>query len=417
MGTNRRFYRICFSILLLRAALPAAAEQMATVAERYRPSPRPDRVILTWPDDPRTTQAVTWRTDTTVRNAIAQVAVAAGGPIEAARTRIIPATSSPFDAGPWRSQYHSAVIKGLSPGTLYAYRVGDGQTWSEWFHFRTASEDPEPFCFLYFGDVQNSIRQHGSRVIREAFRHAADARFLVFAGDLVKGGVDDLLWGEFFGIGGWLYATVPMVPTPGNTEYNNGVLTGHWRNQFTLPLNSIEQVEETAYFIDYQGVRIVSLDSQRRLRDQGTWLNRVLKDNPNRWTILVFHTPLFTVHPDREDNEYLIKHWKKAVFDRHHIDLVLTGHDHSYGRSHMVDGVVYVVSVAGLDLARAKGETLARYGENAQHFQVISINDDRLTFESHTATGELYDAFELRKRPDGTNELVEILPSGTGSRR
>jgi hypothetical protein len=30
-----------------------------------------------------------------------------------------------------------------------------------------------------------------------------------------------------------------------------------------------------------------------------------------------------------------------------------------------------------------------------------------LRYQAHTATGELYDVFELRKRADGTNELVE----------
>ena len=38
--------------------------------------------------------------------------------------------------------YHEARFTALRPNTLYAYRVGDGSTWSEWFHFRTASMEP-----------------------------------------------------------------------------------------------------------------------------------------------------------------------------------------------------------------------------------------------------------------------------------
>ncbi|MFM8215573.1 MAG: fibronectin type III domain-containing protein, partial [Pirellula sp.] len=46
----------------------------------------------------------------------------------------------------------------LQPATKYAYRVGDGVNWSEWFQFRTASTQPEPFSFVYFGDAQNDLR-------------------------------------------------------------------------------------------------------------------------------------------------------------------------------------------------------------------------------------------------------------------
>jgi hypothetical protein len=38
---------------------------------------------------------------------------------------------------------------------MYAYRVGDGTHWSEWFHARTAANEPEPFSYIYFGDAQN----------------------------------------------------------------------------------------------------------------------------------------------------------------------------------------------------------------------------------------------------------------------
>ena len=39
-------------------------------------SPDPDRIILTWTGDPSTTQAVTWRTDTSIKEAAAEIALA-----------------------------------------------------------------------------------------------------------------------------------------------------------------------------------------------------------------------------------------------------------------------------------------------------------------------------------------------------
>ena len=42
----------------------------------HLPSPLPDRVVLTWNDDPSSTQAVNWRTDVSVLEGIAQLSIA-----------------------------------------------------------------------------------------------------------------------------------------------------------------------------------------------------------------------------------------------------------------------------------------------------------------------------------------------------
>ena len=41
----------------------------------HAPTPLPDRVVLTWEEDPATSQSVTWRTDATVKRGLAQLAV------------------------------------------------------------------------------------------------------------------------------------------------------------------------------------------------------------------------------------------------------------------------------------------------------------------------------------------------------
>ena len=42
----------------------------------YAPRPLPDRIVLTWRGDPAISQAVTWRTDTSIVRAVAEFAVA-----------------------------------------------------------------------------------------------------------------------------------------------------------------------------------------------------------------------------------------------------------------------------------------------------------------------------------------------------
>jgi hypothetical protein len=59
---------------------------------------------------------------------------------------------------------------------------------------------------------------------------------------------------------------------------------------------------------------------------------------------------------------------------------------------------------------------MRRAAEDTQLFQVIRIGGDRLAFETRTATGDLYDAFELRKQPGRPNLLVDKIPSGVPER-
>jgi 3',5'-cyclic AMP phosphodiesterase CpdA len=422
------------------APLPAAYPDQAA----HAPRPLPDRIVLTWHGDPATSQAVTWRSDPSVRRAEAEIALANESGRELKGTKV-PATTTPFTSNLGEAHYHSVKFNDLQPDTLYAYRVGDGVNWSEWFHFHTAAREARKFSFIYFGDAQNDIRTHWSRVFREAFRQAPRAAFTLHAGDLINNAHRDEQWGEWFGAPAWVNASVPVVPSPGNHEYAKldekdasapRVLSRNWRPQFTLPENGpagVAEIVETCYFFDYQGARIISLDSNARQDEQVPWLREVLRNNPQRWTILTFHHPIFSPARNR-DNPKLRELWK-PVFDEFKVDLVLTGHDHTYARSGDVSGrvpvgdtnlpkgynqaydpaigTVYVVSVSGpkmYDLT--PGDRWAvRFAEDTQLFQVITVDGDQLRFEARTATNRLYDAFSMRKRAGRPNELIEALPA------
>jgi 3',5'-cyclic AMP phosphodiesterase CpdA len=412
-------------------------------AEHYAPSLIPDRIVLTWEDDPRTTQSVTWRTSTEVQKGMAEIALAGAGPNFVDQAKSIDATTEPLVTDINQAHFHSVTFRDLEPGKRYAYRVGDGTNWSEWFHFSTAAANEEPFSFIYFGDAQNNIRSMWSRVIREAYRDAPKAAFLLHAGDLINVAESDAEWGEWFGAGAWLNAMIPNVVLPGNHEQaklEDGTrrLSHHWRPQFTLPSNGPDGLDETCYSLVYHNLRIVVLNSNERQAEQAEWLEKVLQQNKSPWVICSFHHPIFSTGKDR-DNAELRALWK-PVFDRYKVDLVLQGHDHTYGRTGFavpgalddpnglpketvanvptgvqnVDpqfGTVYVVSVSGPKMYdNNRKPFMKRLAEDTQLYQVINIDGDRLRFEARTAVGELYDAFELVKSPGQRNELIEITP-------
>ncbi len=416
------------AFVIAQTPRPAQTQTPGTPArfsekEAHRPTPIPDRVILTWTGDPAHTQAITWRTDPSVTKSVVDFAVADGGPLFVKQARRVDARTEALTTDLGAAHYHSANLSGLEPKTLYAYRVGDGANWSEWFQFRTADTSPQPFSFVYFGDAQNDLKSLWSRVIRDSYRQASDIRFFVHAGDLINSRTRDAEWGEWHTAGGWLNGMVPSVPTPGNHEYSRdaagkAMLTPNWRPQFTLPLNGPARLPETAYYLDYQGVRIVSLNSNERQEEQATWLAEVLRDNPAQWTVVTFHHPIFSSARGR-DNTELRRLWQ-PVLERSRVDLVLQGHDHTYARSNLqtgagaldpVGGTVYVVSVSGPKMYNVERlPWMARMAEDTQLYQVITVDGNRLRYAAHTATGQVYDAFELRKRPGRANQLVERVP-------
>jgi 3',5'-cyclic AMP phosphodiesterase CpdA len=270
-------------------------------------------------------------------------------------------------------------------------------------------------------------------VIREAYRDAPKAAFMLHAGDLVNRAESDAEWGEWFGAGKWLNAMMPSIAIPGNHEQardarGNRKLSHHWRPTFEFPTNGPEGFEETCYTLVYGNTRIIGMNSTQDYDIQAAWLDRVLAENESLWTVVTFHHPVFSTGQNR-DNERLRTAWK-PVLDKYNVDLVLQGHDHTYGRTGLTTpddlpktignvptginkidehtGTVYVVSVSGpKQYSLSKKPFMVRGAANTQLYQIIHIDDDQLTFEARTATGELYDKFELVKRPGQTNQIIE----------
>ena len=312
--------------------------------------------------------------------------------------------------------------------------------WTEYYHFKTASSEAKPFSFIYFGDAQNDIRTHWSRVFREAFRDAPRAAFTLHAGDLIDEDAWDAEWGQWHQGPDWVNGTIPVVATPGNHEYfqtfdrtQNHVLESRsvriGAPSLLFPFKMYPMLVCKRRFItliikEFVLSHWIQIQHKQRKCHETC---EVLENNPHPWTIVTFHHPVFSPASDR-DNTELRELWK-PLFDEFQVDLVLSGHDHIYARTGEVDqakvfnvpsgyqqfydpniGTVYVVSVSGPKLYKVtKGKYAKRFAENTQLYQIINIEGNQLRFRAFTATGNLYDEFLLQKQPEQPNLLIEAF--------
>ncbi|EON78468.1 hypothetical protein ADIS_1079 [Lunatimonas lonarensis] len=402
----------------------------------YLPSIMPDRVILNLSESPLESLNVNWRTsvgqpvgvlewaEATHSSSFLQQVVAVKADSE---LLIVEHESNPTI----EAYYHAAEMTGLMAGKTYVYRVGHGDFWSEWFQVRVPDVASEGISFLYLGDAQNGIRDHWSRLIRQAYKHFPNAAFSLHAGDLINRHNNDFEWGEWFYAGGFIHATLPSIMTPGNHEYGKDeTLAPQWRPQFNLPLNGPKGLEETCYQVNYPELKLISLNAEEieespyLKQQQVLWLDSILLNDPRKWTVVTIHHPFYSTKANR-DNEDLRKHFKPIV-DKYKVDMVLQGHDHAYGRGMIgpsqqggidevrseEEGTVYVVSMAGIKMYDAEDYPwMERKASKTQTYQVIHIVGDKLEYEAYTIHGELYDAFDLHKAADGRNKLVNRIPT------
>jgi hypothetical protein len=375
---------------------------------------RPDQVVLTWSGDPRTTQAIQWRTGRKVKKgwvAFGRKAETTGRPPWKWK-RVKGVSRELEDRMLFNDpvvRRHAVELEGLESDTTYVYCVGDGSRrgWTEPAEFRTAPSGTEPFSFIYMGDAQNGLDRWGT-LVRNAYRERPDAAFYVMAGDLVNRGNERDDWDDFFHNAAGIYDRRPLVPVLGNHECQGG-RPRLYLEQFRLPGNGPAGMETgRAYSFEYGNALFVILDSNLDPEGQTDWLGARLAGSEATWKFVVYHHPAYSSAPNR-DNVKLREAWG-PVFDRHHVDLALQGHDHAYLRTYPMkdqqrvgspkDGTIYIVSVSGTKMYSQDPRDYTEFGmTNVSTYQVldIQISGDRLVYRAYDLDGKLRDELVIEK--------------------
>lgn len=257
----------------------------------------------------------------------------------------------------WEGMYmHQVTVGGLQAGKAYTYKVGDGQNWSKVGKFTTDNGDSK-FSFISIADVQASSYENfekASWVLDAAFETMPDAEFVANFGDFTNDSTNEE-WDNYFTTFERHNLAASLAPTAGN---HDGLGVWHWfDNMFDLDTSeSVQNLNGVNYSFDYGNAHFAVLNTNDMLvmsDAQLNWLRNDMNGSSADWKIIFMHKSPYSLGKDGKwpDALYLTEALTK-VADECDVDLVMSGHDHSYIRTKSLtdnkvaadgEGTVYVL--------------------------------------------------------------------------
>jgi len=310
---------------------------------------------------------------------------------------------------------HFLALEGLQPGTEYGYVVeACGAPTGDVGSFTSAPEATERSVrFTAIGDFGTGGRDQlqVSRVMAED-----PGEFWLALGDnAYANGTDAEFQARFFDPMAEIVANAPVFPVLGNHEYNTA--DGQpYLDTFELPRNNPAGTERY-YSFDWGPVHVLALDSNCAVglggdctfEEQKAFAEADLSASRAPWKIVMFHHPPYSSgeHGSSKKMREL-----NPLFEETGVDLVLTGHDHNYERTHPLKGgevvpegtpgaVTYVVAGSGgatlRKLVGAAPEWSAVRDNVNYGFMAFEIDGGTLNARFINSEGQVVDSFTLQK--------------------
>lgn len=385
---------------------------------------KPTSVTLTPTADPARSQTFTWRM--TKKRSGQKVQVKAhNGKVTTFAAKYKMRVKKKY-AGINAHAFTATATK-LKPATRYSYRIVTSGGSTTWTSFTTARAGLDHnWTFLAFGDTQVENAGVPEDIIDKAVAKHPSAPLLLHAGDVVNKPSSITEWRQF------MAATYPTRTSKnwlisiGNHEQcvllkkcSSG--SGQaFRSYYSWPRNGVAKQSATTYYTDYQGVRFIVLDTfGGDLKQQAAFLTTALKSNKQRWTVVLQHAGPFASRPDRNNSKF-----RKAllpVYNKYKVDLVLSGHDHSYDRGYHgknKNSTVYAVSVSGKKFYDASAKDWKRGGATrvagAAHtatYQTVAVSKNKLTYRA--VVGYKGKGSTTKKKVGEVLDQVTITKKGT----
>ena len=256
---------------------------------------------------------------------------------------------------------------------------------------------PQSFTFLFFSDTQpdpETMDQSATgEMIIQAIRREEGLTGLLFGGDTVDDGGDEIQWHEFrllfiSQLSGFITAAVA-----GNHDSNRLLA-----EQFDYPVDAPALPGEGFFYsLSIGSVYFVMLDSNimgaANQRDID-WLRGELQSETARqadWRIAVMHHPMWPVNDNPRDMQRAdtMREFFLPILEEYGVGLILCGHQHVYSRTVPMRGdaaaddgrgIVQIMAASGDKASYAAGERdYAAASGAAPNYLMLSAHENWLT--------------------------------------
>ena len=368
----------------------------------YPSSKTPDQLMLTWSSDASTGMDIQWRTDTTISSGEIKYREKGG-------TQELTAKAERYrmeDRVLMNDRYinrFTAQIRNLKPGTTYEYQILPQTDWTENQTFSTASSD-NSFSFIWFGDTHHDPKFGALHNIAE--KTHPDAAFYSIAGDMVSDGLFRNQWDDLFQFSKDVISRKPFMNVLGNHDNRSGLGALMYRELFSYPKNGTVGIPpEHTYSFRYKNALFLMVDVTSPIDIQTSWIEDQLAHTDATWKFVMFHFPPY----NWEEPYFNIQNAWGPVFDKFHVDMVMSGHIHYYMRSNPMkdgkvvksynDGTAYVISVGIPTGPRAITDELYAAVRNTEGdlYQYMKIDGNQLTYKAVNSANKLIDSFSIKK--------------------
>jgi hypothetical protein len=255
---------------------------------------------------------------------------------------------------------HQLTLTGLNPSTRYYYAVGSttqmlaGNDANHFFITSPPLGDTGKTRIWVLGD--SGTANSNAQAVRNAYYSYTGSThtdlWLMLGDNAYPDGTDSDYQSAVFNMYPTMLRKSVLWSTLGNHDghsADSGSQSGPYYNIFTLPkqgeAGGLASGTEAYYSFDRGQIHFVCLDSYDSPRRIGgammTWLDKDLDSTLQPWTIAFFHHPPYSKGSHDSDSEVeLIEMRENAlpILEAHGVDLVLSGHSHSYERSYLIDG-------------------------------------------------------------------------------
>lgn len=342
----------------------------------------PEMILHNAVGDLTTQRAISWVTHPTASGAVPQLKLAA----DAGMTDpdVYKGTSQLMEFNDDDKVVRANLVQAndLTPGQTYYYQVGDGETMSEVRSFTMpSSDDALPKQILLMADIQDAENTTPQALL--ATLNAEDYALLIQTGDLVDRGNSYAqrvaAYNQLAQMG-----DVDRIYALGNHEKEgDGGVNSH----------ILSQIGDQGYYsVSFGNLYVAVIDYGVVNEESLQWLVEDAKASDARWKFLVTHQPAY--YTNAAGGNETIHNLVPQYAEEADIDLVLSGHDHSYARTKpLTDGKV----------DEAGGITYLICGAVGEKGYDVSSG---LPFK---------DSFEVLKDSDEFNAIYLTLEVGQGS--